>query len=456
MTRSAAIFLLTLLLCPGSAAQQRPWKGPSADLSHGRLAVLPGGRFLGYEDGTPFLWIGDTAWELFGRLDMASTERYLENRRAKGFNLIQAVLIRELDGIATSDRNGLTPLVGNDPLRPDERFFARVDSVLRMARAKGLYMGLLPTWGDKVDRQWGEGPVIFDPAAARAYGRWLGKRYRDFPNIVWINGGDRSGGGENFAVWDALARGIKEEDPNHLMTYHPQGEHSSSMWFLGCDWLDFNVFQSGHAQSDYAVFRRLLLKDYALQPVKPVLDAEPRYENIPVKFDAANGRFTAHDTRMAMYQSLFSGAAGHTYGANEIWQMYDTCYKPVLDAQVPWYDALDMEGAWDVIHARRLMERYGFTGLRPAPRVLLSGNTDDGDMAVALSGPGRTLVYMPWGHPVEISLKAVSGGKRVGLAWYDPRTGELRKAGKSPPGEAFPASPPSSGKGNDWILVMTN
>ena len=106
--------------------------------------------------------MGDTAWELFHRLTEEEIDWYLENRREKGFNVIQAVILAELDGLNTPDRNGNRPLVNNDPAQPDEAYFNWVDRIINKAAAKGLYMGLLPTWGDKVDKQWGIGPVIFN------------------------------------------------------------------------------------------------------------------------------------------------------------------------------------------------------------------------------------------------------------------------------------------------------
>lgn len=265
--------------------------------------------------------------------------------------------IVELDGSDGINR----PLIYGSPSTPDPDYFKWVDRVLEIAGEKGLYVGLLPTWGDKVDKQWGAGPEIFDEANAREYGRWLGRRYADTPNIIWIIGGDRSGEGKNFTVWKAMAEGIKECDKRHLMTYHPQGEHSSSFWFHDETWLDFNMFQSGHAQRDYAIYRRLLLNDLQKQPIKPVLDGEPRYENIPIDFKSENGRFDDFDVRMTLYQSMFSGACGYTYGCNEVWQMYSDKYSPMIDAQTTWKESLDLAGACDMIHFRKLCEAIDFS-----------------------------------------------------------------------------------------------
>ena len=132
-------------------SQEYPWVGPSADFSHGKLKISENRRFLVYEDGTPFFYLGDTGWELFHRLTRDESEKYLENRRAKGFTVIQAVALAELDGLNTPNAEGNKPLIDNDPLKPNEAYFEHVDWVIRKAADKGLFIGLLPTWGDKVD-----------------------------------------------------------------------------------------------------------------------------------------------------------------------------------------------------------------------------------------------------------------------------------------------------------------
>jgi hypothetical protein len=100
---------------------------------------------------------------------------------------------------------------------------------------------MLPTWGDKVTKAWGIGPEIFTPANAEAYGRFLGRRYKDAPNLIWILGGDRVADGKE-AVWRAMAKGLAEGDGGrHLMTYHPQGGRSSSAWFHRDGWLAFHM-----------------------------------------------------------------------------------------------------------------------------------------------------------------------------------------------------------------------
>ena len=104
-----------------------PHHGQSVDLSHGRLMVSENKRFLQFQDGTPFFYLGDTGWELFHRLTYDEAEKYLENRRQKGFTVIQAVILAELDGLNTPNRNGERPFINNDPTKPNEKYFLFVE-----------------------------------------------------------------------------------------------------------------------------------------------------------------------------------------------------------------------------------------------------------------------------------------------------------------------------------------
>jgi hypothetical protein len=445
---------LILAFLANVSPQENPWNGISVDPGHGKLKISENGRFLIHEDGTPFFYLGDTAWELFHRLNKEETERYLENRRAKGFTVIQAVALAELDGLNTPNAEGNRPLFDNDPLRPDEAYFSHVDWVIKKAMEKGLYIGLLPTWGDKVDKKWGIGPVIFNKDNAFSYGQWIGKRYRDFPNIIWINGGDRSGGGNNSEVWNAIGDGIKSVDPNHLMTFHPMGENSSSQWFHNSKWLDFNMCQTGHGQRSYAIYKRIILRDYDLKPVKPCFDGEPRYEDHPVGWNpGVLGWFNDEDIRQALYWDLFSGAFGHTYGCHPIWQMKTPEREPVGLVRNNWYDVLDLPGAFDLIHARRLVESRPFLSRIPDLTLIVPSYYPETDYIVSARGEGYAFIYFPTGWSAEIILDRI-GAESLTAYWYDPRTGESKIIGTFQGMGTEKFTPPSGGRGNDWILVL--
>jgi len=183
-----SLFMIALATAAMLAGQSGV--SPSVNLSDGPLKVSENKRFLVHANGTPFFWLGDTAWELFHRLDLKEAERYLENRRARGFNVIQAVVLAELDGLGKPNRQGHLPLIDNDPTRPNEAYFKDVDAVVNMAERRGMFIGLLPTWGSHVNGSQQQ-PGIFTPENARHYGEFLAKRYKDKP-IIWIIGGDRT------------------------------------------------------------------------------------------------------------------------------------------------------------------------------------------------------------------------------------------------------------------------
>ncbi|UCH33428.1 MAG: DUF4038 domain-containing protein [Armatimonadota bacterium] len=350
--RYSAVWCLVMLAC-ASVGLARPAEPEG-------LKVSDHGRFLVRSDGTPFFWLGDTAWELFHRLDLPDSERYLRDRAEKGFTVIQAVVLAEFGGLTVPNANGDLPLLDGDPTRPNERYFAHVDAVVEAAARLGLYVGMLPTWGDKWNVKWGAGPEIFTPENAAIYGEFLGRRYRDQP-IIWILGGDRAPENErHLAIVRAMAAGLRRGDRGrHLLTYHPPGGRSSGQWFHGDDWLSFNMIQSGHHARNNPN-HRMIATDYARTPPKPCLDGEPCYEQIPIQFKPALGRFDDLDVRKAAYWAVFAGAHGHTYGANGIFQFHLPSRPGEFGAVVPWQEALSFPGAGQMRHLRALMESRPF------------------------------------------------------------------------------------------------
>ena len=439
----AATLLLAILSL--SAAQAAP-----------RLQVSPNHHFLVQEDGSPFFYLGDTAWELFHRLKREEADLYLSNRVDKGFSVIQAVVLAEFDGLKTPNAYGQLPFEQLDPARPNEAYFEQVDYVVRKAGQLGLYVGMLPTWGDKVNKKWGAGPEIFSrPEIARAYGEFLGKRYQD-QAIIWILGGDRNPENETYlAVWRALAEGLRKGDGGaHLITYHPMGGSASSKWFQQDAWLDFNTFQSGHAQPDAPNFA-YTTADYQVTPTKPTLDSEPRYEDHPINWDPKRGWFNDFDVRQAAYWSLLAGACGHTYGNHNVWQFWQADRKAISSARTPWKEALDHPGAFQMGHARRLFESRPYQKLVPDPTILANDTTKGADnLQAARAEDGSFLfVYAPTGRPATVKLDKISGEK-INAFWFDPRVGTAVPMGEFPTRGTQTFEPFSRGRGQDWVLVL--
>jgi hypothetical protein len=424
-----------------------------------KLIVSDNRRYLTWENGAPFLWLADTAWELFHRLRLAEAEEYFANRRRKGFTMIQAVALAELDGLNTPNAYGERPLVNNNPRTPNERYFALVDEMIRLAAEQELMIGLLPTWGDKVETlAHGRGPVIFDAETAAEYGASIGRRYRDRPNIVWINGGDRSGGGANKPIWGALAGGIKAEDPNHLMTFHPCGGmdgRSSSEWFHDAPWLDFNMAQSGHHRRELANCK-IITSDYDRTPAKPCLDGEPRYEDHPVDWKPEKGWFDDADVRQAAYWAVFAGAFGHTYGCHPMWQMYAPGREPISFARRHWREALDLPGAGQMIHLRRLLLSKPMLPRAPDQSLIASCGTEAGpDHVRCLRDESNKYAwfYLPFGGELVVDVEKF-GAKKLCVLWHDPRTGQVRLEGEIAARGAVQFTAPSAGRGHDWVLQL--
>ena len=232
-----------LALC-GCFAQIPTFSAPGAPAQNPtpRLAVSANHRFLVTADGRPFFWLGDTAWELFHRLNREDAEKYLRLRAEQRFNVIQAVALAEFDGLTVTNAYGQLPLIDRDPLRPNEEYFRHVDWIVAKANSLGLYIGFLPTWGDKWNKKWGVGPEIFDAQNAETYGEWIGRRYRA-AGLIWILGGDRPVENEKQReILDAMGRGLRRGDGGaHLITFHPTGGSGSAQWFHAVEWMDLNM-----------------------------------------------------------------------------------------------------------------------------------------------------------------------------------------------------------------------
>jgi len=424
------------------------------------LKVSDNRRFLVTQDGKPFFWLADTAWELFHRLNREQAETYLKTRASQGFTVIQAVALAELDGLETPNAYGDKPLENNDPAKPVEAYWKHVDAVVDLAARHSLYVGLLPTWGDKIFKStWGKGPEIFTPANARAYGRWLGTRYKNRTNLIWILGGDRNPrpGSQDVDIWRAMAAGIVEGvggQERALMTFHPQPvDHgSSSNWFHTDEWLDLNMMQNGHCRDQRNYDK--MAEVYALTPVKPVLDGEPIYEDHPVCFNPKElGHSNAYDVRKYAYFDVFAGACGHTYGCHSVWQMWDASRQPINLPLKSWNESLTLNGATQMQHLRRLVESRPFLDRVPDQQMLVDPRAAVAEHIQATRGRDYLFAYSAMGMPVTLSLGKISGEKLT-AHWFNPRDGKATAFGTFDNRGVQTFAPPSQGQGQDWVLVL--
>ena len=436
------------------------------------------------EDGKPFFWLADTGWELFRRLTREEAVEYLETRKKQQFNVIMAVALAEEDGLRQANVYGKLPFrdleipewdvtPGSNPGNINEYdYWDHVDFIVREAAKRNLYIGLLPTWGDKVAYKWGAGPMIFHnhPEKAYAYAKKLAERYKDQWNIIWILGGDRPAVYEREGrkhddrpVWRTMAKAIREvcgEDV--FITYHT-GWPPTSDFFPDEEWLGMHTLQSGHGSREVKAWE-LIRSGLNVQPQRPIIDLEPCYEDHPVNpWDgkwtrAERGYFNDYDVRARIYRGVFAGGCGATYGHHQVWQFLDTTrYAPINagDTIIGWKEALNSKAANQIYHLKNLMlSRKDFNRVEDNNLVVSIRGSDYTDEIIATRNKQATyaMVYLPKPEPVTIDLDRLSKGRKK-ISWFNPVTGKFNKLRKQYANGILTFTPPSV-KQKDWVLVI--
>ena len=417
------------------------------------------GRFLAYESGEPFFYLADTAWELFHRLNREEAQAYFAQRKRQGFTAVQAVALAEFEGVTTPNSYGRLPFLFKDgtpdPTAPDTEgeysYWDHVDYIVDLAAECGIFVTLLPTWGDKYNLIWGKGPVIFNEENAEIYGAWIGARYAQKENIIYMLGGDRPLEPCHRRIIDRMAKGIKKADQNHLITFHPSGCSDSTECVLDAPYIDFHTLQSGHNTVMSYKSDEVLLQMAQKTPL-PYMDSEPRYEDHPPCFNGDFGYYyTDAEVRQNAYWDVFTGACGHTYGNHCVWSM---TREPTNYFPYTYKDALCHKGAEQMRHLRTLRESYDYFSFSPAPELIGSAYAGMGHMAAA-RGKGYAFLYSPLGIPFTVKLSGFSEDSEYLRAfWFDPRNGEKTIFAALPKHGDMTLVPPSQGMGCDWVLIL--
>lgn len=413
------------------------------------------GYYLVTDDGHPFFWLGGTVWELAHRLTFEEIDLYLTNRAAKGFNVIQTVILSGEQGLTRFNAYGQLPIYDQDPTRLNEAYFELVDYTVKRSLELGIYVALLPTWGDKWNQKWNEGPEIFTAKNAEIYAKLVAQRYRDYPNIIWVLGGDRipEDNNQRIIIYQ-LARGIQMVDNKHLITFHPVGNELASD-HVGTPWLDIDMYQSGHSR--VAREYEFVFRSRQNNSARPVINGEARYENIPDRFweNKVRGILDATDVRISAYWSILAGAAGYTYGCNEVWQLYDSLEEPLAGAFLPWHDALDLPGAFQMGIMKNFFQKLPWQEMRPDQSLILNENPQDTAYCLATIGSNGDfiLAYTPTGKSLQVDLSRMNIEKAMAF-WFNPRDGSLSPAGRFTTDESKIFKSNKEGWGNDRLLIL--
>lgn len=432
-TITAAAFMLLMAGTAMAAKKQiyKPW-------SNGALKVSDNQRYIVHEKGdVPFFWMGNTAWLLPERLNRDEVEFYLAKEREAGYNVEQ---IQVLNGIPTFNIYGHAANNAEFDFSKVSKpgvygYWEHLDYIVDVAERNGIYIAMDCIWGSQIN--------AMDEKKAAALGKFLGERYKDKPNIIWLIGGDIRGD-KKPEVWDALARAIKKVDKGHIMTFHPRGRTTSAWWFNDREWMDFNMFQSGHRRygqrngdGDYTIKDNTeednwtyVDMSFEKSPIRPVIDGEPSYEDIPQglhDFDAP--RWQDYDVRRYAYWAVFAGCFGHTYGHNSIMQFMRPGLLGSFGAEKPWWEAMKDPGYGQMKYLKYLMLNFPFTDRIADQSIIAGKNGERYDRMIATRGNDYLLVYNYSGKPMDIDLTKISGAKK-NVWWMNPADGTLTYLGE--------------------------
>lgn len=363
--------------------------------------------------GNPFFWLGDTAWSLFTNCSLEEAKAYLENRARKGFTVIQCVLtwIERPDwspNRIAPNYQGEYPWLDGNPARPNPVFFEGVDSVVRCAEALGLTLAILPAWGSVVTDL-----KLLTSENAMSYGAYLGQRYKNCPNLIWIIGGDCLPHGFE-AVFDALGEGLRRGDGGaHLITFHPCHLHSSSQYFNGRSWYDFHLMQTW---TDWHKVYEAVSSDLMVTPARPVVLGEGAYEDGP---EYPRGPITPIVVRRQAWWAFMAGGF-FTYGHNGVWRG-----GPGLS------ESLDSPGAGQMGIFKQVVTALPWWQRLPDQSMIEAGISNNETLNSAIrSQDGRWgMIYLSGRCHVLVRLEKLIDQK-ARATWVNPATGEKQNGGE--------------------------
>lgn len=394
-----------------------PDDGGNDLLVHGRLQVSASRRYLEHQDGTPFFWLADTWWMgLCQRLRWPEEFQLLtEDRVRKGFSVVQTVAGLYPDMPAFDERGA------NEAGFPWEKdygkivlaYFDMADLRIQWLAKSGLVPCIVGFWGYFLS--W------MGVAKAKQHWRNLVARYGAYP-VVWCLAGEGvmpfylSQNPESDAEFQKqslteLAAYVREIDPYHNpVTVHPTDKGRDQVQQPAL--LDIDMLQTGHGSRPCLPNTiDTVVQEYDREPHMPVINSEVCYEGI--------GEGCRQEVqRLMFWASVLNGAAGHTYGANGIWQL-NTRDKPYGRSphggnwgNTAWEDAYQLPGSGQLGACKRLLERYAWWQFEPHPEWVEPHWTKeiyDAPFAAGIPGEVR-IVYTPlyWQEPTIKMLEPCS------------------------------------------------
>lgn len=411
----------------------------AADSSVFPLQISENRRYLVDQQNRPFLVHGESSWEIVWMLTKEETSEYLAKRAAQGFNATLFNILPDSKDPFAQNRYGEAAFANPlDFTTANKTYFDHAEWVVAEAGQHRMaafifpcYLGISDSWIDELHANG------VDKAAV--YGKVLAERFKKYPNVVWVMGGDRD---PEYAMPEhtALVNAIHQYDPNHLITFHGR-EHSSADLFHDAEWLGFNLsynYIETYTQSH---------QDWQRSPIKPTLMGESGYER-----EANDWRYgTPQRMRRQAWWTLLAGSCGHFYGT-AFWHQ-----KP------GWRESLDWPGANHMRIAKEFFHAIPWHTLIPEfeKQLVIGGNAEYGsndDYIIAAATPDHKLVvlYIPIARFLGLDLSFYPGP--VKARWFDPTTGlfyepfQLENVKHIRWSERI--APPARECDSDWALVL--
>jgi hypothetical protein len=437
-----------------------PYDGANPLLSRGPLRVAPSHRYLEHADGTPFFWLADTWWmALSKRLHWpADFTRLAADRVGKGFTVVQIVagLYPDMPQFDPRGANEAGFPWAADYARINPAYFDMADLRIQHLVDRGIAPCIVGCWGYYLP--------ILGMARMKRHWRYLIARWGAHP-AIWCLAGEgtmpyylspdpqRDRAMQKHG-WTELARYVRATDPfHHPITIHPSDSARNTVEDASV--LDFDMLQTGH--SDRASIPntvKLVTASRAASPPMPVIDGEVCYEGILEQSRQEVQRFM-------FWACMLSGAAGHTYGANGIWQV-NTAAQPFGPSphgrswgDTPWDVASELPGSRQLGWAKALLMRYPWWRLEPHPEWVEPHWTTANYIQPYCAGIPRELriVFMPpmWDGPKVTQIEA---GLSYRAFYFNPAAGTELPAGTAVADAAGVWQPPVAPVFQDWVLVL--
>ena len=444
MQRLLTVLVLSALLLSCGGGEAPPVAtSDTATLYSFPLTATPTARHVVDQGAKPFLLVGDAAWSLFAVLSDSDADVYLENRKQHGFTAVLANLIEHYFA-ANPPANfyGQTPFTGQPFTTPREAYFTHVDYILKSAAEKGIAVFLFPLYLGYGCGDQGWCPEVQNASESemRAWGEYVGARYANYDNIVWVIGGDTDPTPVKAKV-QAMIDGILSRDSRHPFTLHNgRGVMGVRTW-PEATWLNINTTYTSGVDYQQA------LDAYNLSPPRPFFLAESLYEN-------SHAPPNAQVLRAQSYWTVLNGGFGHFFGncpLSAFGFTYDVC-PTVTD----WRTLLDSPGALGMQYFHALFKSRHWQSLVPdtSGNVLMAGNgtfggADYASAACATDG-SSIIAYLPSSRAITVNGTCLTGSTMIAW-WYDPSTGVATQIGTFPTDMPQHFTPPATG---DWVLVV--